>query len=111
MTVIDLEQRTVERLAIELRARLEEYGTVVADVGEVGNVERWRKAARLAGRSLGESVRTMRSCDGSTVFAFSNRRVEPGQQAAAAQRVADWLFGPSPHLRLVKLEDDGSLAP
>jgi hypothetical protein len=111
MTVIDLEVWTVERLAIELRPRLEERGALVADVEEVGNIERWRKAARLAGRSLGESVRTMRSSDGLTVFAFLNRRVEPGQQAEAAQRVADWLFGPSPHLRLVKLEDGGALAP
>jgi hypothetical protein len=97
MTVIDLEQWKVERLAIELRPRLEECGALVADVDEVGNVERWRKAAALAGRSLGQPVRTMRSSDGLSVFAFLNRRVEPGQQAEAAQRVADWLFGPSPH--------------
>jgi hypothetical protein len=64
MTVIDLERRTVERLALELQPRFKERGTLVADVEDVGNVERWRKAARLAGRSLGQPVRAMLSSDG-----------------------------------------------
>jgi hypothetical protein len=50
MTVIDLEVWTVERVAIELRPRLEERGALVADGDEVGNIELGRKAARLAGR-------------------------------------------------------------
>jgi hypothetical protein len=111
MKLIDMEQWTIERLAIELQPRLEEYGTLVADVGEVQNIERWRKAARLAGRSLGHPVRTTLSSDRSTMFAFLDRPSQPGEQAEAAQRVADWLFGPSPHLRLVKLGDDGPLTP
>jgi hypothetical protein len=111
MTVIDLEQWTVERLAMELQPHLAECGTLVADVDEVGNIERWRKAARLAGRSLGHPVRTRMSSDRSTVFAYLDRPAEPGEQAEAAQRVADWLFGPSPHLRIVKVEDDGPRAP
>jgi hypothetical protein len=111
MTVTNLEQWTVEKLANELQPCLEECGTLAADVDEVGNIKRWRKAARLAGRSLGHPVRTTLSPDRSTVFAFLDQPVEPGEQAEAAQRVADWLFGPSPHLRLVKLEDDGPLAP
>ena len=102
MTVINLEKWTVERLAIELQPLFAHSGTLVVDVGEIGNVERWRKAARLAGRSIGQPVRTMLSSDGSTVFAFLDRPVEPGEQAEAAQRVADWIFGPSPHLRLVR---------
>jgi hypothetical protein len=91
MTVIDLEQWTVERLAIELRPRLEEYGTLMADVDEVRNIQRWRKAARLAGRSLGHPVRTTMSSDKRTMLAFLDRPSEPGEQAQAAQRVADWL--------------------
>lgn len=67
----------------------------------VGNVERWRKAARLAGRNPGHPVRTMLSSDRSRVFAFLDRPVEPGEQAEAAQRVADSIFGPNPHLRVV----------
>jgi hypothetical protein len=111
MTVIDLEQWTIERLATELRPRLEEYGTLVADVDEVPNIKRWRKAARLAGRSLGHPVRTTLSSDRSTMFAFLDRPSQPGEQAEAAQRVTDWLFGPSPQLRLVRLEDDRPFAP
>lgn len=105
MTVMDLEQWTVERLANQLRPRLEKSGTVAADVDEVGNIDRWRKAARLAGRSLGHPVRTTLSPDRSTVLAFLDQPVEPGEQVEAAQRVADWVFGPSPHLRLVKPGD------
>jgi hypothetical protein len=46
MTVINLEQWTVERLATQLEPRFKESGTLVAGVAEVGNVEWWRKAAR-----------------------------------------------------------------
>lgn len=105
MTVTNLEPWMVERLANELQPWLEECGTLAADVEKVGNIERWRKAARLAGRSLGYPVRTTLSPDRSTVFAFLDQPVKPGEQAEAAQRVADWLLGPSPHLRLVKPGD------
>lgn len=101
MTVINLEKWTLERLAIELQPSFEVSETLVADVAEIGNVERWRKAARLAGRNLGHPVRTMLSSDRSRVFAFLDRPVEPGEQAEAAQRVADSIFGPNPHLRVV----------
>jgi hypothetical protein len=102
MTVINLEQWTVEKLAVELEPRFAKSRTVVASVEEVGNVERWRKAARLAGRALGHPVRTMLSPDRSTVFAFIDGPIVPGEQAQAAQRVADSIFGTTPHLRLVK---------
>jgi hypothetical protein len=111
VTVVNLERRTVERLALELEPCFRESGTLVADVGEVGDVERWRKAARLAGRSLGQPVRTMVSSDGSTVFAFLSGRLEPGERAEAANRVANFLFGPNRHLRLLKAEDQGPLLP
>ena len=104
MTVVNLERRTVERLALELEPRLKESGTLVADVGEVQDLERWRKAARMAGRSLGQPVRTMVSSDGSTVFAFLNGPVEPGERAEAANRVANFLFASTRHVRLLKPE-------
>jgi hypothetical protein len=106
MTVINLEQWTVERLALELEPRFKESGTLVADVEEVGNIEWWRKAARLAGRSLGHPVRTMVSSDLSPVFAFLNRPVEPGEQAEAANRVVNFVFGQSPPLQLLKPGDE-----
>ena len=105
MTVINLEQWTVERLAAELEPRFKESGTLVAGVAEVGNVEWWRKAARLAGRRFGQPVRTMLSSDGSTVFAFLDRPVEPGQQADAADRVATLIFGPRPFVRPYRTEE------
>ena len=111
MTVINLERRTVESLALKLEPRFKERGTLVAEVGEVGNIERWRKAARLAGRSLGQPVRTMVSAERSTVIAFVNRDVEPGEQADAANRVAGYLFGPRRHLRLLESEDEEPLVP
>lgn len=77
----------------------------------VGNLERWRKAARLAGHSLGHPVRTMASSDSSTVFAFLDREVGPGEQAEAANRVADFVFGPRRHLRLLESEDEERLVP
>jgi hypothetical protein len=104
VTVVNLERRTVERLALELEPYLKERGTLVADLGEVGDLERWRKAARMAGRSLGQPVRTMVSSDGSTVFAFLNGPVEPGERTEAADRVANFLFGSTRHLRLLKPE-------
>ena len=60
MTVINLEQWTVEKLATELKPRFfKESGTLLAGVADVGSVERWRKAARLAGRSLEQPVRSI----------------------------------------------------
>lgn len=109
--MINLERRTVERLALELEPRFKEDGILVADVEEAGNIERWRKAARLAGRSLGQPVRTMVSSDRSTVFAFLNRPVEPGERAEAANCVANFLFGPRSHLRLLESQDEESLVP
>jgi hypothetical protein len=77
MKLINMEQWTVERLAIELQPRLEEYGTLVADVGEVQIIERWRKAARLAGRSLGHPVRTTLSPTDPRCLRFSTDHPSP----------------------------------
>jgi hypothetical protein len=111
MTVINLEQWTVERLAIELQPGLKERGALVAGVDEVGDVKRWRKAARLAGRSLGQPVRTMVSSDRSTVFAFVDGPVDVGEQAQAAQRVADFVFGANRPFRLLDSQNGESLSP
>ncbi len=93
--MIRLEDRMVERIARDLLPRLAR-GSVVVPVDEIDNVERWRKGARRAGRLLGQSVRTMVSSDGTTVFAFLNRKVERGDQAKAANLVASLIFGSGP---------------
>jgi hypothetical protein len=111
MTVIDLEGRAVQRLALELEARIGERGALVADIKEVGDVGRWRKAARVAGRNLGQPVRTMVSSDRSTVYAVLNRPVERGELAEATQQVVDFIFGPKRHLRLLEFPDGQSLLP
>jgi hypothetical protein len=105
MTVMNLEQWTVERLATELERRFKESETLGAGVAEVGNVEWWGKAARLAGRRGRQRVRTMLSSDGSTVFAFLDRPVEPGEQAVAANRVTTLIFGPRPFVRHYRAEE------
>jgi hypothetical protein len=47
----------------------------------------------------------MLSSDGSTVFAFLDRSVEPGEQADAANRVATLIFGPRPLVRRYRAEE------
>src|SRR5712692_1924229 len=100
MAVINLERRAVERLARELVPRFADTRDLKAKVSEIDNVERWRKAARRAGHRLGYPVRTMLSSDGSTVYAFLERPVRPGEQAEAANLVATMIFGPMPPVRL-----------
>jgi hypothetical protein len=53
MTVTKIDHRVVDRLAHELSPVLDASGIVMANVIEVDNVDRWRKAARRAGRLLG----------------------------------------------------------
>ncbi len=93
MTVIDLERRTVERLALQLEPLFAKSGTLVAEVEEVASIEWWRKAARLAGRNIGQPVRTMLSSDRSTVFAFLDPPVELGRQPdpSLAARSDPWV--------------------
>jgi hypothetical protein len=62
----------VERLAEELLAVLRDRGAVVADTARLEEVDRWRRAARLAGRRLGWRMRTGVSRDGSRVWAASD---------------------------------------
>lgn len=57
--MISLERWAAEKPAIKHQPRSEESQALVTDVPEVGDVERWPKAARLAGRNLGHPARTM----------------------------------------------------
>jgi hypothetical protein len=97
--VIKLEEWVLDSIASRLSPVLAETGIVKADVAEVDSVERWRKAARRAGRQLGYPVRTAVSTDGTMVWAVLERPVAPGEQAEAANRVATMIFGPRPFVR------------
>jgi hypothetical protein len=68
--VVDLERARVEALAKELATafRRANRGYLVVRVDELEDVERWRRAARRAGRLLGVHVRTGLSYDGSVVW-------------------------------------------
>ena len=70
MAVVDLERARVEALARELVTvyRGVGQGCLVVDVSTVESVERWRRAARRAGRLLGIHVRTGLSYDGRCVW-------------------------------------------
>jgi len=70
--VVDLERERVERLADKLAPVLRERGAVVVDVAELESMERWRRAARRAGRLLGWRMRTGISRDGRRVWAASD---------------------------------------
>ncbi|MBW3642297.1 MAG: hypothetical protein KY447_05220 [Actinobacteria bacterium] len=83
--VVDLERQRVEALARDLVPLLQERGTVVMSVAELGDVQRWRRAARRAGRLLGWHMRTGVSDDEAVVGAASNDRpVSDAERRAAA---------------------------
>jgi hypothetical protein len=65
----ELEQRRLERLVPQLEYELRTYRSVTHGADQIGNVELWRKAARIAGRRLGIPVRTGVSPDGTKVWA------------------------------------------
>ncbi len=71
-TLIDLERERVEALARELLPVLRERGSLMADVVDLDDLERWRKAARRAGRLLGWRVRTGVVAEGTRVWASSD---------------------------------------
>ena len=93
--VVDLERARVERLAHELVPHLRgELGQLVVRVTEVEDVDRWRRAARRAGRLVGGKVATGVSRDGSTLWAVrTDGEVTPAQQAEAA-RVMQAILDP-----------------
>lgn len=55
--VVDLRQRRIERLAIELTREFLN-GYVIVEVADLDSVDEWRAAARLAARRHGWKVRT-----------------------------------------------------
>ncbi len=91
--VVDLERRQVEALARQLVPALREYGSVIVDATALDNVDRWRRAARRAGRILGWHVRTGLVADGARVWAASDDfPVTDSARPEAAERVGDFLF-------------------
>jgi hypothetical protein len=95
----DLERQRVERFAVELVPRLRERGELRADTAALESVERWRAAARRAGRLLGWRVRTGVSHDGRYAWAVSEDwPVPPGEYERAARQLDGALFrrGPEP---------------
>ena len=72
--VVDLEAARVAQLAAELAPQLSAVGEVRARVADVEDVDRWRRAARKAGRAAGWKVRTAVSVDGATVWAIATDR-------------------------------------
>ncbi len=56
--VVDLRQRRIERLAVDLARVLVSTTYVIVEVAEIDSVDEWRAAARLAARRNGWKVRT-----------------------------------------------------
>lgn len=85
--VVDFERARVERLARELTPYLrDEHGQLAVRVAEVDDLDRWRRAARRAGRLVGGKVATGVSRDGSTLWAVrTDGEVTPAQRAEAAR--------------------------
>jgi hypothetical protein len=53
MAMASMERARIERLAVTIAKDLRTQSYAQALVEEVGDVEEWRRAARLAGRRLG----------------------------------------------------------
>ena len=101
--VVDLERERVEALARTLVPLLRERGSVVVSTAAVEDVERWRRAARRAGRMLGWRTRTGVLADGSRVWATCDDWPMPAGAMADAARQVDELVdssapAPSPAL-------------
>lgn len=86
--VVDLEQQRVEALARDLLPLLRERGSLMADVVDLHDAERWRAAARRAARILGWRVRTGLVPEGPRVWATSEDfPVAEAEQREAMRRV------------------------
>lgn len=94
--VVDLERRRVEQLAEELLPVLRGSGRLGALTSELEDVERWRRAARRAGRLLGWRVRTGATADGERVWAVSEDYVPPATEVEDAMRRLNELLGGGP---------------
>ena len=84
MVVVDLEAVRVERLAEEIADSMSATGSMRVAVVDVEDVDRWRRAARRAGRLLGWHIRTGASSE--WVWATSE----------------DWLPGPGADWRAAR---------
>lgn len=92
--VVDLERRKVEALALEILPFLKDHGHLVVSTDKLDSVERWRSAARRAGRILGWHVRTGLISDGARVWAASpDFPVTDADRKDAAERLESFLFG------------------
>jgi hypothetical protein len=86
--VIDLERGRVEALARELAPALRRRGSLVAETADLDDVERWRRAARRAGRMLGWRMRTGLVAGSGRVWAVSEDfPVDEAAQREAMRRV------------------------
>lgn len=95
MVVVDLEAVRVERLAEEIVESLRAAGSVHAAIADVDDVDRWRRAARRAGRLLGWHIRTGATSEG--VWATSEDWLPgPGADWKAARTFASLITNPSP---------------
>jgi hypothetical protein len=93
MGVVDLEAVRVQRLAEELSGELQAVGAVWAPVEEIDDIDRWRRAARRAGRSVGWRLRTGVSDD--RVWAVSEDYEPPrDSDRVAALRFAELIAQP-----------------
>lgn len=102
--VVALEDRRMRALSDELLPVLRDRGSVMVDAVDVDDVDRWRRAARVAGRRLGCRVRTGVASDGSRVWAAS-LDYELSEADYRSARAFDALFDslpaprPGPHGR------------
>jgi hypothetical protein len=95
--VENLERQRVERLAADLVPALRERGEARAETQALESVERWRAAARRAGRLLGWRVRTGVSRDGRYAWAVSDDwPVPPDEYRRAAQRLDAMILSRAP---------------
>lgn len=84
--------RVVDLWAREIIDTLRRSGSVVRAADGL-DVDRWRRAARQAGREMGWSVRTGVSSDGSTVWAVSSDYVPtPAERSSVVRILGDSLY-------------------
>lgn len=92
--VVDLEDRKMRALADELVPVLRDRGSIILNATKVDDVDRWRRAARLAGRRLGCRIRTGAAKDGSRVWAASLDYELTDEDRRRAGLAMDALFDP-----------------
>ena len=93
--VIDLERVRVERLVPAIVADLRAGGTAFGSIEEVGDLTRWRVAARTAGKVLAWHVRT--GVSAGRAWAVAEEWEAPlDADRDAARRVGAILFDTSP---------------